>query len=146
MNKTLIFLIIFFTQYNFAQKNIDWKKVEICLQKKQKHCDTSTLKLFVKVDKAIWKIRNKNIQSRLLITNDVEEFQIYDTIMSVSPSFYKETLKHKQTLINLLQKNQVIHSIHDPDVLLDKLSKLSNEIQIFTHIESAKFYEYDFCF
>ena len=49
---------------------------------------------------------------------------------------------YKQTLINLLQTNQVIHSIHDPDILLDKLSKLSNEIQIFTHIESAKFYEY----
>ncbi|WP_425919147.1 type VI secretion system-associated protein TagF [Acinetobacter sp. TSRC1-2] len=49
---------------------------------------------------------------------------------------------HKQTLIDLFQKNRMIHSVRDPDVLLDKLEKLSNEIQIFTNAESAEFYEH----
>ncbi|MBK8720814.1 MAG: hypothetical protein IPL95_00575 [Saprospiraceae bacterium] len=97
-----IWMLLFFFHISFAQKNIDWKKVEICLQKKQKHCDTSTLKLFVKVDKAVWKIRNYNIQSRIFITPDVEAKQFYDTIMTIAPTFYTETLKHKETLVNML--------------------------------------------
>ena len=97
-----IWILLFFFHMSFAQKNIDWKKVEICLQKKQKHCDTSTLKLFVKVDKAIWKIRNYNIKSRIFITPDVEAKQFYDTIMTIAPTFYTETLKHKETLVNMV--------------------------------------------
>ena len=48
---------------------------------------------------------------------------------------------YKQTLIDLFKQNQLIHSIRDPEVLLDKLSKLSNQIQIFDHHESASFFE-----
>lgn len=49
---------------------------------------------------------------------------------------------HKQTLIDLFHKNRMIHSVRDPDVLLDKLEKLSNEIQVFTNAESAEFYKH----
>lgn len=48
---------------------------------------------------------------------------------------------HKQTLIDLFQTNRMIHSVRDPDVLLDILEKLSNEIQMLTKAESAAFFE-----
>lgn len=104
MNKLIILLLfsLFVNQHSFAQKNIDIYKVQLCLKKKEKYCDASTLSLFAKVDKAIWKIRNFNIKSRLFITPDVEARQFYDTIMSIAPTFYTETNKHKQTLVNML--------------------------------------------
>ena len=137
MNKTLIFLIIFFTQYNFAQKNIDWKKVEICLQKKQKHCDTSTLKLFVKLDKAILKIRNYNIQSRIFITPDVEAKQFYDTIMTIAPTFYTETLKHKETLVNMVLFSDIVCILNNLCIeeYLDVIRQVVNNYESYSKNE-----------
>ncbi|CAB1221477.1 type VI secretion system-associated protein TagF [Acinetobacter bouvetii] len=48
---------------------------------------------------------------------------------------------YKQTLIDLFQQNQGMRSIRDPEILLDKLDKLSSKIQVFTNIEIADFYE-----
>ena len=50
--------------------------------------------------------------------------------------------RYKQTLIDLYQRNRVMRSIRDPEILLDKLSKLSDEIQIFGPEETASFYEH----
>ncbi len=48
---------------------------------------------------------------------------------------------YKPVLIDLLQKNRVLRSIREPDILLDKLSKLSNQIQILSVSRSHDFYE-----
>ncbi|NHB59141.1 type VI secretion system-associated protein TagF [Acinetobacter shaoyimingii] len=48
---------------------------------------------------------------------------------------------YKPVLIDLFQKNRVIRSITDPDLLLDKLSKLSGEIQILDALETRDFFE-----
>lgn len=48
---------------------------------------------------------------------------------------------YKAVLIDLFQKNRVIRSVRDPDVLLEKLGKLGNEIQVLTSPESTEFYE-----
>lgn len=48
---------------------------------------------------------------------------------------------YKSVLIGLFQKNRVIRSIREPDILLDKLGKLGNEIQILTSPESTEFFE-----
>ncbi len=45
-------------------------------------------------------------------------------------------------LIDLYQRNRIMRSIRDPDILLDKLSKLSDDIQIFGTDETASFYEH----
>ena len=50
--------------------------------------------------------------------------------------------RYKQTLIDLFQKNRVLKSIRDPEILLDKLAKLNNQIQVFDVHESAAFYEH----
>lgn len=50
--------------------------------------------------------------------------------------------RYKQTLIDLFQKNRVVRSIRDPNIVLDKLSKLNNEIQVFNHSEVSAFYEH----
>lgn len=50
--------------------------------------------------------------------------------------------RYKPTLIDLYQRNKIMRSIRDPDILLDKLSKLHNEIQIFGNEETASFYEH----
>ncbi len=50
--------------------------------------------------------------------------------------------RYKLTLIDLYQRNRIMRSIRDPDILLDKLSKLSDEIQIFGTEETASFYEH----
>ena len=50
--------------------------------------------------------------------------------------------RYKQTLIDLYQRNRIMRSIRDPDILLDKLSKLSDDIQIFGTDETASFYEH----
>ena len=49
--------------------------------------------------------------------------------------------RYKQTLIDLFQKNRVIRSIRDPDILLDKLTKIPDAIQVFNNNETASFYE-----
>lgn len=59
----------------------------------------------------------------------------YDNILYAPYSY-------KQTLIHLFQQNRGMHSIRNPEILLEKLGKLSNEIQLFTNIESAEFYEH----
>lgn len=48
--------------------------------------------------------------------------------------------RYKQTLIDLFQKNRVVRSIRDPNIVLDKLSKLNNEIQVFNNSEVSAFY------
>ena len=48
---------------------------------------------------------------------------------------------YKPVLIDLLQKNRVLRSIREPDILLDKLSKLSNQIQVLSVSRSHDFYE-----
>lgn len=48
---------------------------------------------------------------------------------------------YKPVLIDLFQKNRVIRSLKDPDILLDKLSKLNGEIQILDSTETSNFYE-----
>lgn len=48
---------------------------------------------------------------------------------------------YKPVLIDLFQKNRVIRSVRDPDILLDKLSKLNGEIQILDHAETSGFFE-----
>lgn len=48
---------------------------------------------------------------------------------------------YKPVLIDLFQKNRVIRSIRDPDILLDKLSKLNGEIQILDSVETSSFFE-----
>ena len=48
---------------------------------------------------------------------------------------------YKPVLIDLLQKNRVFRSIREPDILLDKLSKLSNQIQVLSVSRSHDFYE-----
>lgn len=50
--------------------------------------------------------------------------------------------RYKQTLIDLYQRNRIMRSIRDPEILLDKLSKLHNEIQVFGTEETASFYEH----
>jgi type VI secretion system protein ImpM len=50
-------------------------------------------------------------------------------------------LRYKQTLIDLLQKNRELQSLSEPDLLPDKLEKLSNEIEVLTRNESAEFYQ-----
>lgn len=49
--------------------------------------------------------------------------------------------RHKAVLMKLFQKNRVIRSIRDPDILMEKLLDIGNEIQIFTDEESSDFYE-----
>ena len=48
---------------------------------------------------------------------------------------------YKPVLIDLFQKNRVIRSIRDPDILLDKLSKLNGEIQVLDSVETSSFFE-----
>ena len=48
---------------------------------------------------------------------------------------------YKPVLIDLFQKNRVIRTVSDPDILLDKLAKLSNEIQILDSNETSGFFE-----
>lgn len=48
---------------------------------------------------------------------------------------------YKSVLIDLFQKNRTIRNIKDPDVLLDKLSQLGNEIQALTLSERTEFFE-----
>ena len=74
-------------------------------------------------------------QFPMLLSHLLQVDSAYDHILYAS-------YNHKQTLIDLFQKNRMIHSVRDPDVLLDKLEKLSNEIQILTNAESAEFYEH----
>lgn len=50
--------------------------------------------------------------------------------------------RYKPALIDLYQRNRIMRSIRDPDVLLDKLSKLSDEVQIFGTEEASSFYEH----
>jgi len=50
--------------------------------------------------------------------------------------------RYKQTLIDLFQKNRVMRSLRDENILLDKLTKLQNEIQVFNHVEASAFYEH----
>ena len=49
-------------------------------------------------------------------------------------------LRYKQTLNDLFQKNKEIYALDESDLLLDKLEKLGNEIDVLTYNESAKFY------
>lgn len=48
---------------------------------------------------------------------------------------------YKSVLIDLFQKNRSIRNIKDPDVLLDTLSQLGNEIQTLTSSERTEFFE-----
>ena len=48
---------------------------------------------------------------------------------------------YKPVLIDLFQKNRVIRSLRDPDILMDKLSKLNAEIQILDPTETRDFFE-----
>lgn len=73
-------------------------------------------------------------QFPMVLSHLLEVDSAYDNI-SYAPYNYKHTL------IDLFQKNRVMRSIRDPDLLLDKLSKLSNDIQVFSHLESAALYE-----
>ena len=73
-------------------------------------------------------------QFPMVLSHLLEVDSAYDNI-SYAPYNYKHTL------IDLFQKNRVMRSIRDPDLLLDKLSKLSNDIQVFSHLESATLYE-----
>ncbi|OTG91400.1 type VI secretion system-associated protein TagF [Acinetobacter sp. ANC 3813] len=50
--------------------------------------------------------------------------------------------RYKPTLIDLYQRNRIMRSIRDPDILLDKLTKLPDEIQVFGTQETASFYEH----
>lgn len=48
---------------------------------------------------------------------------------------------YKPVLIDLFQKNRVIRSVRDPDILMDKLSKLNREIHILDPAETSGFFE-----
>lgn len=48
---------------------------------------------------------------------------------------------YKPVLIDLLQKNRVIRSIRDPDILMDKLGKIGHEIQVLSVSQSNDFFE-----
>lgn len=50
--------------------------------------------------------------------------------------------RYKSTLTDLYQSNRIIRSIRNPDILLDKLTKLPDEIQVFGTEETASFYEH----
>lgn len=48
---------------------------------------------------------------------------------------------YKPVLIDLFQKNRVIRTVNDPDVLMDKLSNLKDQIQILDPTETSVFFE-----
>lgn len=48
---------------------------------------------------------------------------------------------YKPVLIDLFQRNRVIRTVSDPEILLDKLAKLSNEIQILDPNETSRFFD-----
>lgn len=48
---------------------------------------------------------------------------------------------YKHVLIDLFQRNRVIRTVRDPDILLDKLAKLSDEIQILDPSETSRFFD-----
>ncbi|WP_445114526.1 type VI secretion system-associated protein TagF [Acinetobacter sp. WZC-1] len=48
---------------------------------------------------------------------------------------------HKPVLMELVQKNQAFRNIREPDVLLDELGKISNEVQVLTASQSHDFLE-----
>lgn len=48
---------------------------------------------------------------------------------------------YKPVLIELFQKNRIIRSLKDPDLLMDHLSKLRNEIQILDANDTSDFFE-----
>lgn len=48
---------------------------------------------------------------------------------------------YKPVLVDLFQRNRVLRSIRNTDIMLNKLSNLPNQIQVFTSAESNAFYE-----
>lgn len=48
---------------------------------------------------------------------------------------------YKPVLIDLFQKNRIIRTVSDPDILLDKLAKLKGEIQVLDAQETSGFFE-----
>lgn len=49
--------------------------------------------------------------------------------------------QYKPVLMELYQKNRILRSINDPDILLNKLSKISTEITAYTDFKVRNFYE-----
>ena len=49
--------------------------------------------------------------------------------------------KYKPVLIDLFQKNRVIRTIRDPDMMLSKLSQIGNEIQVLEENQTQDFFE-----
>lgn len=50
--------------------------------------------------------------------------------------------RYKQTLMDLYQRNRIIRSIREPEILLKKLAKISDKIQLFSTEETTTFYEH----
>jgi type VI secretion system protein ImpM len=51
-------------------------------------------------------------------------------------------LRYKSALVELYKSNRVMRSIRDTDILLDKLSKLSDQIMVLSHEEVQEFYQH----
>ncbi len=74
-------------------------------------------------------------QFPMVLSHLIEHEQPFENMM-YSP------LRYKSALVELYQRNRVIRSIRDTDILLDKLSKLSNQIMVSSHEEAQVFYEH----
>lgn len=48
---------------------------------------------------------------------------------------------YKSVLLDLYQRNRILHSITDPEIMLDKLNHLPTSVQIFSSNECNHFYE-----
>lgn len=64
----------------------------------------------------------------------IETHQLYENLMYL-------TYRFKPTLIELYQRNRVIRSIQNPDILLDKLSKLTDQSSVYSTEDVQQFYD-----
>jgi len=74
-------------------------------------------------------------QFPMVLSHLIEHEQPFENIV-YSP------LRYKSALVELYQCNRVMRSIRDTDILLDKLSKLSNQIMVPSQEEAQEFYQH----
>lgn len=70
----------------------------------------------------------------MVLSQLFEVEQPYQNLL-LSPFYYK------LVLVDLLQRNKVLHSIRDTNIMLEKLNNLPNIVQIFSADECNSFYE-----
>jgi type VI secretion system protein ImpM len=74
-------------------------------------------------------------QFPMMLSHLIEHEHPFENIM-YSP------LRYKSALVELYQCNRVMRSISDTDILLNKLSKLSNKVMVHSHEEVQEFYQH----